>query len=562
MVNAQLGISGGAEWLSERARSTFITAGAETVPVNRRVIGTFGEARWEAHDRINVQAGLRAEHITREQLATASSPLAPSTVVSINPKLAASWLVSRSRPAEGASAWTRVRVAAGTGIRPPDAFEIAFTDNPDLKPERSRSLELGVTQALAGGAIQIEATTFVNRYDDLIVSVGSLRDVSRYRTDNIANARARGARNRCAVALGRRHQCSRDLHVSRHRDPRGGRALRGSLALPGRGRTAAASDASRVGHGRMDDAASHDVRDGRGARGHVGCRASLWSRRRLFREPGPHGYGPGRVVSSRARYGRVCPGAQSVRPETTKRCSATLLPAAWRSWGFALLRADRVSFGYGSAARGRPFGMEGGTSVPSVLDNVSADIARGSIVGILGPNGSGKTTLLRLLSGTRRPTRGTVHLDGVPLERLSRRAIAQRMAVVPQETQLAFEYTVLEMVLMGRHPHLGLFELEGPGDFAVARDALAATGTAGLEDRRFSTLSGGEKQRVVIAAALAQSSEILLLDEPTASLDLGYQLEVASLLTGLNRERGVTIVVSTHDLEPCRRRVPRARHAA
>ena len=141
-----------------------------------------------------------------------------------------------------------------------------------------------------------------------------------------------------------------------------------------------------------------------------------------------------------------------------------------------------------------------------------------------------------------------MHLDGVPLERLSRRAIAQRMAVVPQETQLAFEYTVLEMVLMGRHPHLGLFELEGPGDFAVARDALAATGTAGLEDRRFSTLSGGEKQRVVIAAALAQSSEILLLDEPTASLDLGYQLEVASLLTGLNRERGVTIVVSTHDL--------------
>jgi iron complex transport system ATP-binding protein len=192
--------------------------------------------------------------------------------------------------------------------------------------------------------------------------------------------------------------------------------------------------------------------------------------------------------------------------------------------------------------------MEGGTSVPSVLDNVSADIGRGSIVGILGPNGSGKTTLLRLLSGTRRPTRGTVHLDGVPLERLSRRAIAQRMAVVPQETQLAFEYTVLEMVLMGRHPHLGLFELEGPSDFAVARDALAATGTAGLEDRRFSTLSGGEKQRVVIAAALAQSSEILLLDEPTASLDLGYQLEVASLLTGLNRERGVTIVVSTHDL--------------
>jgi iron complex transport system ATP-binding protein len=93
-----------------------------------------------------------------------------------------------------------------------------------------------------------------------------------------------------------------------------------------------------------------------------------------------------------------------------------------------------------------------------------------------------------------------------------------------------------------------LFELEGPGDFAIVRDALQATGTGALEDRLFSTLSGGEKQRVVIAAALAQSSEILLLDEPTASLDLGYQLEVASLVTRLNHERGVTIVVSTHDL--------------
>ena len=209
-----------------------------------------------------------------------------------------------------------------------------------------------------------------------------------------------------------------------------------------------------------------------------------------------------------------------------------------------MLRADKVSFVYGTASLDSARGKK---AVP-VLDDVSADIAGGGIVGVLGPNGSGKTTLLRLLSGTRRPTRGQVLLDGVPLQQLSRRAVAQRMAVVPQETQPAFEYTVFEMVLMGRHPHLGLFELEGPGDFAVARDALAATGTADLENRRFSTLSGGEKQRVVIAAALAQSSEILLLDEPTASLDLGYQLEVATLMTRLNRERGVTIVISTHDL--------------
>ncbi|MGQ0732821.1 MAG: ABC transporter ATP-binding protein [Acidobacteriota bacterium] len=209
-----------------------------------------------------------------------------------------------------------------------------------------------------------------------------------------------------------------------------------------------------------------------------------------------------------------------------------------------MLQADSVSFAYpaGVGARRRARGSD------LVLDQVSATIPGGAIVGLLGPNGSGKTTLLRLMSGTRRPTRGRVLLDGAPLDGLSRRALARRIAVVPQETHSAFEYSVLEMVLMGRHPHLGLFELEGPDDFAVARQAMVATGTEHLEHRQFNTLSGGEKQRVVIAAALAQASEILLLDEPTASLDLGYQLEVASLVATLNRDRRVTIVVSTHDL--------------
>jgi len=103
-------------------------------------------------------------------------------------------------------------------------------------------------------------------------------------------------------------------------------------------------------------------------------------------------------------------------------------------------------------------------------------------------------------------------------------------------------------VLMGRHPHLGVFEVEGPADYAIAREALASTGTAHLESRQFHTLSGGEKQRVVIAAALAQAADMLLLDEPTTSLDLGYQLDVAALLDRLNRERGVTMAISTHDL--------------
>lgn len=202
-----------------------------------------------------------------------------------------------------------------------------------------------------------------------------------------------------------------------------------------------------------------------------------------------------------------------------------------------MLRVADVSFGYGRPGRSS-----------LVLDGVSAFVARGGLVGILGPNGSGKTTLLRLMSGTRVPSSGQVLLDDRPLARISRRELAQRLAVVPQETHLAFDYRVLEMVLMGRHPHLGLFEVEGPSDIAVAREALTATGTAHLEDRDFNTLSGGEKQRVIIAAALAQASDVLLLDEPTASLDLGYQLEIAGLLHRLNHDRGMTMVVSTHDL--------------
>jgi iron complex transport system ATP-binding protein len=212
-----------------------------------------------------------------------------------------------------------------------------------------------------------------------------------------------------------------------------------------------------------------------------------------------------------------------------------------------LLRADKVSFRYKEGG-GAPAAGRRTAAAPAVLSDVSTELDRGAILGILGPNGSGKTTLLRLLSGTRVPTSGEVLLEGTPLRLLSRRAVARRIAVVPQETQLAFDYTVMEMVLMGRHPHLGSFQLEGPDDYLIAQNALRATATEALEHRQFNTLSGGEKQRVVIAAALAQASEILLLDEPTASLDLGYQLEVAALLRRLNRDHGVTIAISTHDL--------------
>jgi len=201
-----------------------------------------------------------------------------------------------------------------------------------------------------------------------------------------------------------------------------------------------------------------------------------------------------------------------------------------------MLTASDVWFGYDHAR--------------TVLRGVSIDVPPGAIVGILGPNGSGKTTLLRLLSGTRQPQRGAITFDGAPLARLSRSALARRMAVVPQETQLAFDYTAGEVAMMGRYPHLGAFEIEGPGDIAAIETTLASTGTLHLKDRPFATLSGGEKQRVIIASALAQidSSGVLLLDEPTASLDLRYKLEIADLLRQLHRDRQVAIVISTHDL--------------
>jgi iron complex transport system ATP-binding protein len=206
-----------------------------------------------------------------------------------------------------------------------------------------------------------------------------------------------------------------------------------------------------------------------------------------------------------------------------------------------VLQGQDLAFGYGAS---------------DVLRGVSIEVPTNGFVGILGPNGSGKTTLLRVLAGTIRPSGGSVTLDGVDLARIPRQHLARRMAVVPQETRLAFDFSVLEVVLMGRYPHLGRFEVEGPADLVIARDALVSTGTANFADRPFTTLSGGEKQRVIIASALAQiaapgsdpNSGFLLLDEPTVALDLAYQLEIAHLLQLLQRQRQVAIAVSTHDL--------------
>jgi len=203
------------------------------------------------------------------------------------------------------------------------------------------------------------------------------------------------------------------------------------------------------------------------------------------------------------------------------------------------LQVQHVSFGYDS--------LDEEGSAFSLCD-ISVTIQRGSLTGLLGPNGCGKTTLLKLMAGILPPNGGAITLNGRTLDGISRRELARQIAIVPQETHPAFDYSALEMVLMGRHPHLGVFQLEGPEDIAIAHDSLSATGTAHLVRRPYMTLSGGEKQRVVIAGALAQAPNVLLLDEPTASLDLAYQMEVASLLGHLNRDRGVSMVLATHDL--------------
>jgi outer membrane cobalamin receptor len=198
-ASAAIGFSAGAEWLGESARSTFITGGGGEIPVERSIAGFFGEGRWNAGDQASITAGVRADRIHRDAmpgdpLAFTPRPDFPAdTVISVNPKIAGAYLLGGGSPGAGARAWTRLRGAIGTGIRPPDGFELAFTDNDGLKPERSKSGEIGLTQAVAGGAGQIDATFFVNNHDDLIISVGTaIRGSSRYRTDNISNARARG----------------------------------------------------------------------------------------------------------------------------------------------------------------------------------------------------------------------------------------------------------------------------------------------------------------------------------------------------------------------------------
>jgi len=183
-----------------------------------------------------------------------------------------------------------------------------------------------------------------------------------------------------------------------------------------------------------------------------------------------------------------------------------------------------------------------------VLQNISFRVEKGEFVGVIGPNGSGKTTLLKILYRLLAPQKGEILFELIPLKKMDQTDIAKRVAVVAQETHLLFPFTVLETVLMGRSPYLKNLVFESEKDLEIAKKAMEWTKILPFSERPLDELSGGERKRVFIARALAQEPEVILLDEPTANLDIHHQIDFLDLIVALNRERGLTIVMASHDM--------------
>jgi len=183
-----------------------------------------------------------------------------------------------------------------------------------------------------------------------------------------------------------------------------------------------------------------------------------------------------------------------------------------------------------------------------VLRELAFSVPQGSFLIVIGPNGSGKTTLMRLLAGVMDPAGGRITVLGRPLRSFGRKRLARHLAYVPQLPPEPLPFTVQEAVLMGRAPYLGLLGVEGKMDAEIARRAMRFTRVDHLADRRLGRVSGGEQQRALIARAVCQEPDILLLDEPTAFLDPAHQIQVMDLLERLKTEQGVTVVMVSHDL--------------
>jgi len=183
-----------------------------------------------------------------------------------------------------------------------------------------------------------------------------------------------------------------------------------------------------------------------------------------------------------------------------------------------------------------------------VLKGLTFSIEQGDFFIIIGPNGSGKTTLMKLISGIEKPDHGLVKILGRLIESYKRKKLAREIAFVPQSVPLDFSFTVLDVVLMGRTPYQGMLGLENKTDIEKAKQAIAFTGMSQLADRKVNQLSGGERQLVFIARAICQEPKVLLLDEPTASLDLSHQIRIMDLMEKLKTEKQLTIVMVSHDV--------------
>ncbi|SES88024.1 heme ABC transporter ATP-binding protein [Anaerobranca gottschalkii] len=183
-----------------------------------------------------------------------------------------------------------------------------------------------------------------------------------------------------------------------------------------------------------------------------------------------------------------------------------------------------------------------------ILTDIKLNIERGKFYSIIGPNGSGKTTLLKNILKILPVEKKTIFLQGQDINKISIKNLAKKIAHVPQDTKIDFDFTVLDLVMMGRNPYLKHFQLEGEKDLEIVKGAMEATGVWEFRNKSINNLSGGERQRVIISRALAQQSDILLLDEPISNLDLYHQIEILDLIHKIVKEKGKTVIAVLHDL--------------
>jgi iron complex transport system ATP-binding protein len=200
-----------------------------------------------------------------------------------------------------------------------------------------------------------------------------------------------------------------------------------------------------------------------------------------------------------------------------------------------LMEARHLEYAYPGGAR--------------AIRDISLSVDPASLMAVIGSNGSGKSTLIRLLAGLLRPSSGSILLDSIPLEAWQPRLRAREIAYVPQATMTVFPFRAIDVVLSGRTPHAPRFGFESDRDFSIAMESLEAAGAAHLAERSVTALSGGEKQMVILARALAQQPRVLLLDEPAAALDLKHRAELMRTLARLRDTRGLSVVMITHDLQ-------------